>query len=58
LEEAEALCKKMGLAFSPKRPFGFETGNPERAVASFQNEKTLFPESRSYMDRLISRFKK
>jgi hypothetical protein len=27
-------------------------------VASFQNEKTLFPESRSYMDRLISRFKK
>ncbi|MCE2870677.1 MAG: DUF4810 domain-containing protein [Oxalobacteraceae bacterium] len=36
----------------------FETGNPERAVASFQNEKTLFPESRPYMDRLISRFKK
>jgi len=36
----------------------FETGNPERAVASFQNEKTLFPESRSYMDRLIDRFKK
>jgi len=36
----------------------FETGNPERAVASFQNEKTLFPESRSYMDRLIARFKK
>ena len=36
----------------------FETGNPERAVASFQNEKTLFPESRSYMDCLISRFKK
>jgi len=36
----------------------FETGNPERALASFQNEKTLFPESRSYMDRLIARFKK
>lgn len=36
----------------------FETGNPERAVASFQNEKTLFPESQPYMDRLISRFKK
>lgn len=36
----------------------FETGNPEQAMASFQNEKTLFPESRSYMDRLISRFKK
>lgn len=35
----------------------FETGNPERAVASFQTEKTLFPESRPYMDRLISRFK-
>ena len=36
----------------------FETGNPEQAMASFQNEKTLFPESRAYMDRLISRFKK
>ena len=36
----------------------FETGNPERALASFQNEKILFPESRSYMDRLIARFKK
>lgn len=28
LAEAEELCKSMGLAFSPKRPFGFETGNP------------------------------
>ncbi len=36
----------------------FETGNPERALASFQNEKALFPESQPYMDRLISRFKK
>jgi hypothetical protein len=36
----------------------FETGNPERALDSFQNEKGLFPESQPYMDRLISRFKK
>lgn len=29
LGEAESLCKELGLAFSPKRPFGFETGNQD-----------------------------
>jgi MoaA/NifB/PqqE/SkfB family radical SAM enzyme len=28
LEEAENLAKQMGLAFSPKRPFGFESHEP------------------------------
>ena len=28
LTEAEALAKKIGVTFSPKRPFGFETSDP------------------------------
>ena len=29
LEEAELLAKKLGVTFSPKRPFGFETHEPD-----------------------------
>ncbi len=36
----------------------FQTGKLDQAVASFETEKVLFPESRPYMDRLISRLKK
>lgn len=33
----------------------FQTGLLDKAAAAFETEKLLFPESRSYMDRLIAR---
>ena len=36
----------------------FQTGKLDQAVASFETEKVLFPESRPYMDRLIGRVSK
>ena len=36
----------------------FQTGKLDQAVASFETEKVLFPESSAYMDRLISRIRK
>ena len=36
----------------------FQTGKLNQAVASFETEKVLFPESRPYMDRLIGRISK
>jgi len=33
-----------------------ETGNPLRAVECFTEEKTLFPESAAFMDRLLSAY--
>lgn len=33
----------------------FQDGQLDRAVASFETEKRLFPESRAYMDHLIAR---
>ncbi len=33
----------------------FQTGKLDQAVAAFETEKLLFPESRPYMDRLIAR---
>ncbi len=33
----------------------YQTGRIDQAIASFETEKLLFPESRAYMDRLISR---
>ena len=36
----------------------FQTGKLDQAVASFETEKVLFPESRPYMDRLIGRISK
>lgn len=36
----------------------FQTGKLDQAVASFETEKVLFPESRPYMDRLIGRVRK
>ncbi len=35
----------------------FQTGRLDQAVAAFETEKLLFPESRPYMDRLIARAK-
>ena len=36
----------------------FQTGKLDQAIASFETEKVLFPESRPYMDRLIGRISK
>ncbi len=36
----------------------FQAGKLDQAAASFETEKTLFPESRPYMDRLLNRLKK
>ena len=36
----------------------FQTGKLDQAVASFETEKVLFPESKLYMDRLIGRIGK
>ena len=36
----------------------FQTGNLDQALQSFQTEKSLFPESTVFMDRLIARIKK
>lgn len=33
----------------------FQSGKPDRAVAEFETESRLFPESRPYMERLIAR---
>ena len=35
----------------------FQTGKTDQALQSLQTEKTLFPESTVYMDRLIARIK-
>lgn len=35
----------------------FQLGKADQAVQSFETEKTLFPESTLYMDRLIARIK-
>lgn len=35
----------------------FQAGQLDKAVAAFETEKLLFPESRPYMDRLIARAK-
>lgn len=35
----------------------FQTGRLDQAIAAFETEKLLFPESRPYMDRLIARAK-
>ena len=36
----------------------FQTGNIDQALQSFATEKSLFPESTVFMDRLIARIKK
>ena len=36
----------------------FQTGNIDQALQSFATEKSLFPESTIFMDRLIARIKK
>jgi hypothetical protein len=36
----------------------FQTGKGDQAVQSFQTEKTLFPESAVYMDRILAKVKK
>ncbi|MFZ2333347.1 MAG: DUF4810 domain-containing protein [Sideroxyarcus sp.] len=36
----------------------FQSGKTDQALQSFATEKTLFPESAVYMDRLIARLKK
>ncbi len=36
----------------------FQAGKGDQAVQSFQTEKTLFPESAVYMDRILAKVKK
>lgn len=36
----------------------FQTGQLDKALTALQTEKTIFPESAIYMDRLISQIKK
>ena len=36
----------------------FQTGQLDKALAAFQTEKTIFPESTIYMDRLIAQINK
>lgn len=36
----------------------FQTGKLDQAIAAFETEKLLFPESRPYMDRLIAQAKR
>lgn len=36
----------------------FQTGQLDKALTAFQTEKTIFPESAVYMDRLVSQIKK
>jgi hypothetical protein len=36
----------------------FQTGNKGEAIAAFEQEKALYPESQKFMDRLIAQVKK
>lgn len=36
----------------------FQAGKDDQALQSFQTEKSLFPESAVYMDRIVKKFKK
>lgn len=65
-DQIAALEADLDKAFAANRPLPpghhahlgflyFQDGQLDRAVASFETEKRLFPESRAYMDRLIAR---
>lgn len=66
LEQIAALEQDLEKARAANRPLPpgfqahlgylyFQTGKLDQAIAAFETEKQRFPESRPYMDRLISR---
>lgn len=65
LEDLERDYQKARAANRPVPPgyhahvgyLYFQLGKADQAVQSFETEKTLFPESTLYMDRLIARIK-
>ncbi len=65
LEDLESDYQKARAADRPVPPgyhahvgyLYFQLGKVDQAVQSFVTEKTLFPESTVYMDRLIARIK-
>ena len=59
LEKARAANKALPPGFQAHLGYlYFQTGRLDQAVAAFETEKLLFPESRPYMDRLIAQAKK
>lgn len=65
LEQIAALEQDLEKARAANRPLPpgfqahlgylyFQTGKLDQAIAAFETEKQLFPESRPYMNRLIS----
>lgn len=55
LEKARAANRPLPPGFQAHLGYlYFQTGKLDQAVAAFETEKQLFPESRPYMDRLIS----
>ena len=59
LEKARAANKALPPGFQAHLGYlYFQTGKLDQALAAFETEKLLFPESRPYMDRLIAQAKK
>lgn len=58
-EQARAANKALPPGFQAHLGYlYFQTGKLDQAVAAFETEKLLFPESRPYMDRLIAQAKR
>ncbi len=59
LEQARAANKALPPGFQAHLGYlYFQIGRLDQAIASFETEKLLFPESRPYMDRLIAQAKR
>ncbi len=59
LEKARASNRALPPGFQAHLGYlYFQTGDPDKAIAAFETEKLLFPESRPYMDRLITQAKR
>lgn len=59
LERARAANKSLPPGFQAHLGYlYYQTGSLDKAVAAFETEKLLFPESRPYMDRLIAQAKR
>lgn len=59
LEKARAANRPLPPGFQAHLGYlYFQTGKLDQAIAAFETEKLLFPESRPYMDRLISQAKR
>jgi hypothetical protein len=57
-QEARAADKPVPPGFHAHMGYlYFQIGKTDQALQSFETEKTLFPESAVYMDRLIARIK-